>query len=242
MAFTLVELLVVVAIIGILVAIVVPVVSKAIDRARQTDCMSNQRQFSMILMTYRHDHEDQLPKWLSTMHRNYDAPASIYLCRADRSGGANGSKPDGVSEVGDDYSETDDTEFNAQRQTSGPDDADARITRCSYMYEFSAAGCTWNYQSYLGATDAEIDRDGNSNSTSWAEAKYYQLYHGDVNHPDPYGETFFPVVRCFYHYKSRIDYLGTNGVPTRGPMTINAAYSGNVFVGPVEWELLYRTE
>jgi len=59
--FTLIELLVVVAIIAVLVAILLPALSAAREQAREAVCLSNLRQWSIILTTYRDDYHDFLP-------------------------------------------------------------------------------------------------------------------------------------------------------------------------------------
>lgn len=59
--FTLIELLVVVAIIGILAAILFPVFAQARERARQSACISNNRQFLLAVAMYSQDHDDMLP-------------------------------------------------------------------------------------------------------------------------------------------------------------------------------------
>lgn len=51
-AFTLIELLTVIAIIGILAAILIPVVGAVRENARQTKCMSNLRQVALAVLTY----------------------------------------------------------------------------------------------------------------------------------------------------------------------------------------------
>lgn len=60
-AFTLVELLVVIAIICILAAILFPVFSKVREKARQTTCMSNQRQIAMAFQMLTQDNKEYFP-------------------------------------------------------------------------------------------------------------------------------------------------------------------------------------
>jgi prepilin-type N-terminal cleavage/methylation domain-containing protein/prepilin-type processing-associated H-X9-DG protein len=59
--FTLIELLVVIAIIAILAAILFPVFAKAREKARQSSCLSNVRQFAMAAMSYAQDNDEFLP-------------------------------------------------------------------------------------------------------------------------------------------------------------------------------------
>jgi prepilin-type N-terminal cleavage/methylation domain-containing protein/prepilin-type processing-associated H-X9-DG protein len=60
-AFTLIELLVVIAIIAILAAILFPVFAQARAKARQTSCLSNQRQLGVGILAYVQDHDETLP-------------------------------------------------------------------------------------------------------------------------------------------------------------------------------------
>lgn len=59
--FTLVELLTVIAIIGILAAILIPVVGKVRDSARGSQCASNMRQVSLSLRLYANDNRGLMP-------------------------------------------------------------------------------------------------------------------------------------------------------------------------------------
>ncbi|HVF85139.1 MAG TPA: type II secretion system protein [Abditibacteriaceae bacterium] len=61
--FTLVELLVVVAIIGILTAMLFPVFSRARERARQTSCTSNLRQLYLGYSMYAQEHDGRIPPY-----------------------------------------------------------------------------------------------------------------------------------------------------------------------------------
>lgn len=61
-AFTLIELLVVIAIIAILAAILFPVFAQAREKARQTACLSNERQIAMGVMQYVQDYDETYPR------------------------------------------------------------------------------------------------------------------------------------------------------------------------------------
>ncbi|MGD9518783.1 MAG: type II secretion system protein [Armatimonadota bacterium] len=62
-AFTLIEMLVVIAIISILASILFPVYSRARSKARRATCMSNMRQLSLALLMYAQDSDEVLPQW-----------------------------------------------------------------------------------------------------------------------------------------------------------------------------------
>ena len=59
--FTLVELLIVVAIIAVLAAFLFPVIAQAREKARQTTCAGNLRQLDGAFRMYAQDNDDRLP-------------------------------------------------------------------------------------------------------------------------------------------------------------------------------------
>jgi prepilin-type N-terminal cleavage/methylation domain-containing protein/prepilin-type processing-associated H-X9-DG protein len=61
-AFTLLELLVVVAVIGLLVALLLPAVHRAREKARDAQCRSNLRQICAATLAYAADHDGRFPQ------------------------------------------------------------------------------------------------------------------------------------------------------------------------------------
>jgi prepilin-type N-terminal cleavage/methylation domain-containing protein len=72
-AFTLVELLVVIGIISVLVAILMPALSKARDAANTAVCLSNLRQGALAMIQYAGDNKDHLP------HLSYHTSNGVLL-------------------------------------------------------------------------------------------------------------------------------------------------------------------
>jgi prepilin-type N-terminal cleavage/methylation domain-containing protein/prepilin-type processing-associated H-X9-DG protein len=92
-AFTLVELLVVVAIIALLLSILLPALGGARQAAIRAQCLSNIRQLEMAQVTYAAENEDRLiaagdgteqGSWMTPLERHGATP-EVRRCRADRS-------------------------------------------------------------------------------------------------------------------------------------------------------------
>ena len=82
--FTIVELLVVIAVIGILAAILFPVFARARENARRASCQSNLKQIGLGLAQYTQDYDETLPTMSATAQgtvsynssNNWTAPAA----------------------------------------------------------------------------------------------------------------------------------------------------------------------
>jgi prepilin-type N-terminal cleavage/methylation domain-containing protein/prepilin-type processing-associated H-X9-DG protein len=76
-AFTLVELLVVIAIIAVLLAVLLPALAKAKEAANNAKCLSNMRQLAAVIHLYAADHQDRLPWIPADRHSFGDGTAYI---------------------------------------------------------------------------------------------------------------------------------------------------------------------
>ncbi|MEI6518616.1 MAG: PA14 domain-containing protein [bacterium] len=77
--FTLIELLVVIAIIAILAAILFPVFARAREKARQSTCISNQRQIIASIMMYAQDHDEVTPDE-TTVWSSIKVDKGVFMC------------------------------------------------------------------------------------------------------------------------------------------------------------------
>ena len=74
-AFTLLEVLIVIAVVGVLTALLLPTLRSARDRTRQTQCASNMKQVALGMAMYSADYGEYLP---ATIHEDHDLPCALW--------------------------------------------------------------------------------------------------------------------------------------------------------------------
>ncbi|MEN6386715.1 MAG: type II secretion system protein [Phycisphaerales bacterium] len=87
--FTLVELLVVISIIAMLLAVLMPALSKAREQAKVTMCLANCKQLGVIIATYRAEYDGRVPivlnRWAADLTAGTNYPVKyLYISMALR--------------------------------------------------------------------------------------------------------------------------------------------------------------
>jgi type II secretory pathway pseudopilin PulG len=222
--FTIIELLVVIGVIGILVALLFPVLSKARESGKQANCISNLKQIGLALLTYKENNNEEDVGWPSLLYDNYLSTGDIFKCPSDANSDDTPAT-DWLARIDNQhfvaYDRQGNTGLHVNPRTDGVD-------YNSYFYEFSDAKCDWN-----------LDGSGLSGDYTWAQLKHIQLKQGgDEVHAvgQGYDPTLFPVIRCYWHIKKLKDYSPSNPIPNEAAPVMNVGFAGNFFMSRGMWE------
>lgn len=218
--FSLVELLIVIAIIAILAGMMFPVFYKARAKARMTSCMDNLKQIGAGIIMYRHENDDFNVSWSSRLYPDYVKLKEVYLCPCD------GNPEDTpanqwLARIDNDHN----TVYDREGNTGMHENPNTDVGNVSYFYEFSDAVCTWNLNPPM------------ADPYTWAELKEQQLRNGGDGCHDPgegYDPSTFPVFRCLWHINNLKNY--TSGIPNKALPVLNVGFAGNYFLSRGKWE------
>lgn len=227
--FTIIEMLAVVAIIGVLSAFLFPAIGRARLRGAEASCLSNLRQFGLAIANYRQDYREAMPPWLSTLYRErrYMPSNKIYLCPLD--GNDSGTaysdwRSEKTAKYTDAYDRTGNTGLygNDPCVKTSANDPDDKAGPVSYFYEFNESICPW------GKSEGYVTGSGNF---SWNDVKQGQIRIGKNTHQNnkrfKSDLSYFPSVRCYWHLEGSGD--------NQKPM-LNLSLTGNTFKSLMEWE------
>jgi prepilin-type N-terminal cleavage/methylation domain-containing protein len=221
-AFTLVELLAVIAIIGVLAGLVFPAIQRAREKAKMAKCANNLKQFAHAIDLFKIE-EGDFPNWLSNLYPSYISSKESYICpgdyctEGDKSPyndhtGADGGMPWWLSDRME-FRETDDTKNNSKADANHP--RNREIEYCSYLYEFANVICpSW------------------APGFNWQEVRKQQLS-GPNRIPGP-----IPLIGCFWHQKRKGD--STNFVKgVKGAINV-AAKEENIYYTDASVDVVKR--
>ncbi|MBS1258640.1 MAG: hypothetical protein MAG551_01701 [Candidatus Scalindua arabica] len=154
--FTLIELLVVIAIIGILAGILLPVLSRARESARKTQCMSNVKQIGMGLIMYANENSESFPSStagsntaMTAFNRIYDTYVSdnkVFNCPSDTTvTNASNAGMSAATSGGSEYFTSTQSSYGYDRLHTQADDADVAIAADRPPSTPSATASTQNH-------------------------------------------------------------------------------------------------
>ncbi len=185
--FTLVELLIVIAVIGILAAIIIPVGGIVMHQRRELGCRNNFQQLGTILTAYQSEHAGAYPFKLSDVFDpDEQAARKTLLCPLDNKGPATpGFDP------------------WKGRLPSWEQFNDLYEPGSSYVWELSGnqiqnLSSQWILDLFTDYRTTPPTHSSPPSGLRWSDIKMIQLNRG-LKQGSPYPESRFPIVRCFYH-------------------------------------------
>ena len=224
--FTLIELLVVIGIIAVLAAMLMPALGKAREKANQTVCINQLKNFSTSCTIYRSDYRDRFPYWLSTLYPDYIPTSKLYRCPMDKQFNGDPHPYDGDKKGGGDAKMFYDNKDNKGK------DKDPNCQKGSKKVSLQSVGISYLYQMCNGETNTTAEgwfHCSKEECPTLADCKEYQLEND--NDGAGWDPTIFPVITCFWHVKKHKDENQEQAAPA-----LQIAYAGNYFMTKVRWE------
>lgn len=221
--FTLVELLVVIAVIAILAGLLFPVLNKAREKGRESACMANLKQIGLAINIYKGDNNDMDVGWVSLLYPDYIKTTKCFQCPSD--GNDKDTPPNGwLARIDEQHS----TAYDREGNTGLNVNPNTAVGNVSYFYEFTDSECAWN-----------LTGSGLTSPYTWAQLKRIQLAQGgDDTHPlgQGYDPSLFPVIRCYWHVKRVKTYSASKPIPNSAAPVLNVSFLGNFFLSRGKWE------
>lgn len=179
--FSLIDLLVSLAVIGALLAILLPSLSKAQEAARRVGCASNMRQVGMALQMYAYDYGDRLPRSVfldPENERDYSPQDTIFIYLSQQAASNRNDAP--MSDYWDGLGFLYQLEYldAAQAFYCPSHSGDHAFDHYEDEYEQPQSDIATNYQ-YRLPTGVRYFSDYDSSTTLLADAMRTQL---DYNH------------------------------------------------------------
>ncbi|WP_437230016.1 DUF1559 domain-containing protein [Planctomicrobium sp. SH661] len=181
-AFTLVELLVVIAIIAILVALLLPAIQQARESARRSQCKNNLKQLALGLHNYHDTHQTFPPGWVE-LGKSAHPSNNCYYAYGDTTSGAPYSGASALARERatwtihilpyiDEAARYAKFNFNARFQIMYPNNYNV-------SFDSTSNHSSNHYQQFQRNTKFECPSDPNSNAR-WANINYFGSQGGAV--------------------------------------------------------------
>jgi prepilin-type N-terminal cleavage/methylation domain-containing protein len=257
-AFTLMELMIVVAIIGILAALVMPATSYALRIANEVKCDNNLSQIAKGMLLYRQeDGEERNPLAITDLIRQSGFSGRMFNCPMDASKGkdnyigrrglsveSNGPQYLRVYEPGCSYLYEASSETIAQSTALGKSTADVKFSDDDFDYFYRNLVARQSSENVKKIKD-ELSQE----KFSWQAAKdNFQRFGnlkpnirpnrssdiGVADLGDPFPASEVPIVRCYWHEK----WNSNNQDTSKKVRNISLAF--NTFTSITYWEVAYN--
>jgi prepilin-type N-terminal cleavage/methylation domain-containing protein len=226
-AFTLTELLIVIAIIAVLAGLLIPAANMVRQQANTVKCTSNMRQIAMAVEVYVQNANGSFPDNFPELVTLYTLPPKVLLCPSDPKKGTDPNM--GREPAWGDLTRL----WYIHQNTYLPASVAAQFAPVNTSYDFEASGTVTSIQPDLVQSNDisffyfNLSHTGQSlpalGSVSWADCKQneQQFGNGDANNnPTAFPASAVPIMRCYNHWDWVQAYNHATS-PTSYPVKVN---------------------